>query len=169
MRVLVIGGIEIPLNSSHNLSQTYEPQQAVTRIRMADGSLIQQISWGSKLLTTIDGSGVIPSGLQMLDYTASIVIKCVAERAVTSASNVIDIPSERRSDYPPEGRALLNGKWQSTPVSMSVDEATLTAVPGATQYQCIYWPELTCFCDPPSESRGVRNSDYGWTITGEQV
>jgi hypothetical protein len=169
MRTLIVGGIEIPLRASLTLTQTYEPQQAVTRLRMADGSLVQQISWRDKLLTSIDGSGTIPAGLHLIDFTSPVVIKCVAERVVTSASNVIDIPSARRTDYPPEGRALLNGKWQSTPVVMSVDEATLTIVTGATQYQCIYWPEITCYCDPPKETRGVRNADYGWMITGEQV
>lgn len=169
MRNLVIGGLEIPVSASHTLNQSYEPIQAVNRVRMMDGTLIQQSSWSGKLLTSIDGSGIIPVGLQSLDYSSAITIKCVAERAVTSASNVIDIPSARRSDYAPEGRALVGGKWQSTPVAMAGDTATLTAVAGASQYQAIYWPELVCYCNPPSESRGARDSSYGWSLDGEQV
>jgi len=169
MKTLVIGGIEIPLQSSHTLGQTYNPVQAVARLRMMDGSLVQQTSWAGKLATSISGVGIMPAGLQMLDFSSTITIKCVAERVVSSASNVIIIPAARRTDYAPEGRALVDGVWQSTAVSMSTDEATLTIVAGATQYQAIYWPELICYCDPPSETRGARNADYGWTFTGEQA
>ena len=111
----------------------------------------------------------MPAGLQELDYTNAITIKCIAERAVTSATNVISVPAQRRADYGVEGRALLSGVWQSTPVSLVGDTATLTTVAGATQYQAIYWPELVCFADPPAEQRNARNNGYGWSITAEEV
>ena len=169
MKVLVIGGIEIPLKSSHQLTQDYEPIQAVNRVRMMSGALQQQTAWNGKILTTISGSGLIPAGIQSLDFTSTITIKCIAERTVTSASNVIAVPSSRRSDYGVEGRALVDGVWQSTPVSMATNVATLTTVAGATQYQAIYWPELICFLDPPSENRDARTSTYAWSITAEEV
>jgi hypothetical protein len=169
MRVLVIGGIEIPLKSSHQLSQDFEPIQAVSRKRMADGSLKQQSAWSGKLLTSISGGGNIPAGIQALDFNDTIIIKSIAERVVTSASNVIGVPSNRRADYGVEGRALLDGQWQTTPVSLSVDTATLTTVAGATQYQAIYWPELTCYCDPPSETRDARTSTYQWRLEAEEI
>jgi len=169
MKTLVVGGIEIPLNASHTLGQTYAPIQSVARRRMMDGSLIQQTAWSGKLSTNINGVGVMPAGLQMIDFSSTVTIKCVAERVVSSASNVIDIPSARRTDYAPEGRALLDGVWQSTPVVMATDQATLTVVVGATQYQAIYWPELICYCDPPTETRGARNADYGWSFSAEEA
>ena len=169
MRALIVGGIEIPIRASHTLGQSYDPVQAVNRIRMMNGSLIQQQAWGDKLYTSIQCGGALPAGLQMLDYSQAITIKCVAERAVTSVSNVITIPSERRSDYAPEGRALVDGKWESTPAAMGGNTATLTTIAGATQYQAIYWPELICFCDPPSETRGARNADYGWSLEAEEI
>lgn len=165
----MIGGIEIPIRSSHSLVQNYDPVQSVARLRMSGGNLVQQTAWSGKLSTQISADGVIPAGIQSLDYSQSIIIKCVAERTVASVSNVITVPSERRADYGVEGRALLDGVWQSTPVVMSVDEATLTVVVGATQYQAIYWPELVCFCDPPSETRNARTNDYGWSLTGEEI
>lgn len=169
MRTLIIGGIEIPINASYQLEQNYVPVQGVSRQRMMDGSLKQQTAWNNKLKTSISGGGVMPAGLQSLDYTGLIVIQCVAERAVSSSGNVISVPSNRRADYGVEGRALLNGQWQSTPVSLSVDTATLTVVTGATQYQAIYWPEISCFCDPPSENRGARTADYSWSIEAEEI
>lgn len=166
---LIIGGIVIPAKASMTLSQGYDPVQATHRARLASGDLIQRTSWSGKLSTTINGGGLIPAGLQLLDYSSTITIGCIAERAVTGGSNVITIPAARRSDVAPIGRALVGGVWQDSPVSIVGDEVTITVVAGATQYQAVYWPELICFCDPPSETRGARNSDYGWTIAGEEV
>lgn len=169
MRTLVIGGIEIPIRASQGLTQSYTPVQAVNRLRMGDGSLKQQSSWSGKLITSIEADGIMPSGIQSLDYSQSIIIKCIAERAIYKATNVITVPSTRRADYGVEGKALVGDKWQSTAVSMSTDTATLTTVVGATQYQAIYWPELICFCDPPEENRDARKSIYGWSLVGEQI
>lgn len=169
MRSLIIGGIEIPIRASHVLSQSYTPIQATSRPRMADGTLKQQTSWGNKLETEISADGVMPAGLQSLDYSQSIIIKCVAERAISSGSNVITVPVARRADYGVEGRAIVGNTLVKTPVVMAGDVATLTTVAGATLYQAIYWPELVCFCDPQSETRGVRSADYGWTFKGEEI
>lgn len=169
MRTLEINGIEIPLKASHQLQQDYEPVQGVNRVRYMNGGLAQQTAWSGKTLTSISGVGNIPAGLQLIDYTNAITIKCMAERVVTSASNVISVPSARRADYGVEGRALLDGVWQSTPVSVGGDTATLTVVVGATAYQAIYWPEIVCFADPPTENRNLRTSDYSWSITAEEV
>lgn len=169
MRVLIVGGIEVPLKASHVLSQSYEPVQAVSRPRMGDGSLMQQTAWAGKLLTSISGDGLIPPGLQSIDYSQAVVIKCVAERVVTSASNVIAVPTGRRADYGVEGRALVGSVWQSTPAAVVGDTATLTIAASATAYQAIYWPELICFCDPPTDNRAVRSSGYSWSLIGEEI
>ena len=169
MRNLVIGGIEVPVKASHTLSQNYKPVQAVSRVRMGSGALKQQTSWADKLITDISASGLLPAGLQMLDYSQPITIKGVAERTVTSASNVITVPTARRADYGVEGRALVGDKWQITAVSMGGDIATLTIVASATAYQAIYWPELTCYCDPPTDNRNARAAVYSWDLVGEEI
>ena len=169
MRSLVIGGIEIPIRAAQGLTQNYTPVQAVSRLRMGDGSLVQQSSWAGKLNTSIDADGIMPAGIHTLDYSQSIIIKCIAERVVASASNVITVPSARRADYGVVGRALVGDNWQATAVTLATDTATLTVVADAVQYQAIYWPELVCFCDPPAETRNARTNDYGWSLTGEQL
>ena len=169
MRNLIIGGVEIPIDASHQLNQAYSEIRAVNRVRMSDGSLKQQSSWSGKILTQISGSGRLPIGLDGLDYLAEITIKCVAERRIASTVNAISVPSGRRSDYAVQGEALVNGKWQSTPVSMSGDTATLTTVVGATQYQAIYWPEIVCFVDPPDLNRDARRSVYSWSLKAEEI
>lgn len=169
MRNLIIGGIEIPLKAAHQLTQEYAPVRAVNRLRMSDGTLVQQSAWSGKLVTNISGAGNMPDGLESLDYLSAIIIKCVAERAVLSASNSMSIPSARRVDYGVEGKALVAGTWVTTAVSMTGDTATLTVIATATQYQAIYWPELTCFINPPNSSRNARNSTYQWNIEAEEI
>lgn len=168
-RVLVIGGIEIPIRASHQLAQNYTPIQAVSRVRMMDGGLTQQSAWRGKLLTEIQGDGLIPSGLQLIDWSVPVTIKCIAERAVTSSSNVIDVHPNRRSDYGVVGRALVGTQLVDTPVSMSGNTATLTTVSGATAYQAYYWPEIECYSDGPEETRGARTADYGWSLIAEEI
>lgn len=169
MRNLIIGGLEIPIRASHDLSQTYKPLKAVARTRMADGTLRQQESWTGKLRTTITARGIMFPGINELNYSQSVTIKCVAERTVLSASNVITVPSNRRADYGVEGRAFIDDQFVSTPVSLVDDEATLTVVAGATQYQAIYWPELICFLDPSDEDRDARKSIYNWSLEAEEI
>lgn len=168
-RVLVIGGIEIPIRASHQLSQNYTPIQAVSRARMMNGSLTQQSAWRGKLLTEISGDGLVPSGLQLIDWSQPVIIKCIAERAVTSSSNVIPVHANRRSDYGVRGRALVGTKLVDTPVSVTGDVATLTVVSDATAYQAYYWPEITCYSDGPEETRGARTADYGWSLIAEEI
>ncbi|WP_430009978.1 hypothetical protein [Methylophaga lonarensis] len=168
-RKLIIGGIEILMPASFTLRQIYEPQQAVSRVRMMDGSLTQQTAWRDKLVTEISGDGIAPAGFQLIDWSQPVVIKCIAERAVSSASNVIAVHPSRRADYGVQGRALVGNRFVNTPVSMDGDEATLTPVANAIGYQAYYWPELICYADPPRETRGARNADYGWSLTAEEI
>lgn len=167
---LVIGGVEIPLLAGVGIDQRYDPVAAVARHRMGEGSLRQQTAWTGKLATTIAGRGNIPPGIQHLDYTAQMVIKCMAYRAYTSTSNQMTLPAARRSDIAPKGVALMaNGKFVRTPVNMAGDLATLTQVTGAAQYQCLYLPELTVFADPPREQKPRRGSEFSWVLTAEEV
>jgi hypothetical protein len=168
-RKLVIGGIEIVHPASFMLSQNYTPIQAVSRVRMMNGSLTQQTAWRNKLQTQISGDGIAPAGFQLIDWSEPVTIKCIAERSVTSLTNVIAIPSARRADYGVAGRALVGNRFVNTAVAMDGDEATLTAVSGAIAYQAYYWPELICYADPPSETRNARSADYGWSLVAEEV
>ena len=171
MRTLVIGGIEIPMQASYQLTQSYDPDQAVNRFRTMDGTLKQMVAYSGKLITTISGGGQMPAGIQAIDYLLPVTIKCIAEEdiQIPGGLRVVDIPTARRADYGVEGKALLNGVWVSTAVSMAGDTATLTAVVDATQYKAIYWPELVCYLDPPSRTRDNRKADYGWSITAAQI
>jgi hypothetical protein len=109
--------------------------------------------------------------LQGLNYDGSIVIKCIQDRRITGtgSSNIIMVPSARRSDYVVEGLAFVGTNIIRTPVTMNGDEATLDIVAGATIYQAVYWPELICSMDEPDESGQVRGARYGWVLEAQEI
>ena len=173
MRQLIIGSVAVPVLSALEISQTYEPIEAVTRLRLADGSLIQRTAWRGKLRTTISGRGPIPAGLQGVDWSTSVTIECIAHRALAGAgtTRIFTLPTARRTDSEslPYGRALVGKFWVPTPCTLVTNTATLDAVANATQYQVVYFPKLTCFSSPPTESRDADGTLFGWELTAEET
>ena len=172
-----LGTVIVPVQSAYELSQTYEPLGGFTTIRMLNGAALKQQNW-ERIATTIQGSGVIPSGLEGLDYSVSQLMKCAAPRAVTSIATVIVIPAERRTDpgFEPTGFAFVDpegkgrGLWKETPIiSIVVDTVTLTVVAGASNYQVRYFPEFEVFSEKPSQTIDVHPSDQNWTLEAEQI
>ena len=171
LRTIELGGVLVPIAASVELVQTYELFGGRSVLRMMSGAAVIQQHW-SKLRTTINGGGLIPAGLSGLDYSQPLLLKCAAPRGVCSASNVIALPSSRRSDtgYEPTGYAqLATGQQIKTPVAMGGDVATLTPVTGAIAYTCNYTPQMTVVCDGPRERFDVQSARPAWDLTAEEA
>lgn len=170
VRTLIVGGIEIPIQASHTFNQTYKSLQARERRRFLNGDLWQRKTWGGKLETTIQASGIMPSGFQEVDFDNPVVIACVEALGINSVSNIIVLPAARRADAgsEPLGFAIVGGVIVPTTINVVVDTATLGVVAGASQYQARYFPLITCMADPPEEDLS-RGSAYGWSLTAEEV
>lgn len=171
VRQLIVGSVIVPVYAMTDISQQYADISARSRKRTADGTLITRTLWSGMLSTVITGSGLIPSGLQEVDFDSEFELSCIAHRAVNSATNTITIPAARRSDAgsEPYGRALVGERWVATPISGIVaNVATLTAVTGATRYQCIYFPKITAAGDL-TEEKPQHGPVFGWTLTAEEV
>lgn len=172
VRQLIVDGVAVPVYASVQISQIYEVLRGTTPKRMRDGSLRWRTVWSGKLRTTISGSGVIPAGFSGIDFDDSFTLSCIAHRAVNSAGTTITIPATRRTDAgsTPYGRALVGGKWVPTTVTGIVSNvATLAAVTGATQYQCVYFPEIVVFADPPTETKPEHGPSFGWSLVAEEI
>lgn len=168
-----IDGNVYPVESRLEFSQSYAPINGSSIVRMLDGSAIKQRNW-IKISTSLSGSGWVPPGLdnEGMDYCAEHVLSCAAQRSIVSATNVIVIPSERRTDsgYEPVGFAIVKERQVSTPISISVDTVTLDTVPDATGYQVIYWPEITVlFSEPPQVETDISGAAVSWSLEAEQV
>lgn len=165
---IFIGGLRIAFDSAYELTQTYEPLGGVTLHRMLDGTGAQQVHW-RKLATTISGSGKLPDGLAALSFDSSMTILCMAPLAITTVSNVITIPAARRTDWPPVGYAIVDGRLVKSSISVATNTATVTTVSGATAYQVLYWPSLTVYARPPERQFNGRGTVAGWTLRAEEV
>lgn len=176
-RQLEIGSVKVPLHATATLEQRYETLGARTTVRMADGSAALRESWSGKLATDITGSGPIPPGLTTLDYSSALTVKCVAPRAITATSNKFSgVTASRRSDAGATayGRATADGQnWQAVTVTwgtsgVKVNEATLGTISGATAYQLVYYPSISCFVSPPTEEWGW-DGEASWSMRAEEA
>lgn len=170
IRTLEIGGLQLPIGASHGIEQNIEPFGGSSLLRMMAGNGVKQTHW-KRLRVRISGNGVIPPGLQALDYSQPMTIKCAGVRSIVSASNIITLPAARRSDtgYEPYGLAQLpRGDMVGTICNVVGNVATLAAVTGAIGYAACYWPQLTVFADEPTERVDVRRGARSWDLIAEE-
>lgn len=169
VRQLIVDGVTVPVWASTDFTQTIDPVEAVFQSRKKSGGLVQRTLYTGKYMTQISGGGLAPAGLDAINTGTPTTLHCIEPLSISSASNVIDIPSNRRADAgsEPAGYAELNGSLVSTPVSMNVDQATLTIVPGATGYQVRWFPILTVIFKPVKKRLG-RGSGHGWILEAQE-
>jgi len=170
MRELIVGGLVIPREAGLVIDQDYTWEEPVFQARMVDGDLKQQQSYAAKLNTTVRGRfGLIPSGLDGLDFAVPMTLSCIRARAVTSQSHNIVITANRRSDAgsEPMGFAQVGRRWEPTPLVMNGDTAQLTQVPGATLYQVKYFPEILAYVTRPVE-KGPVGKAFEWSFNARE-
>jgi len=167
--LLSVAGQQVPRLAGLRISQTYEEIGGFVLLRMMNGAGVKQSHW-KKVRTVISGDGWIPAGLQSIDYSAPVTIKCVAPRSVYSDNPIIALPAGRRADAAPYAFAIAaDGSPVNAQCVLAGDELTITAVAGAIGYVAHFFPELVCFADPPSERHDSGSNQAGWELTAEEV
>lgn len=167
---LKIAGVEIALQT-FPVSQTYRRVDGGSVLHRAlNGAGLPQHHW-TKLATSIAGEGWAPVALAGVDWSAPVEILCVQPRAIHSASTVATLPAARRSDLTVNVYALavVDNELIATPVVVVGDTATATAVAGASGYQFMYFPKLSCWSRGPVEPLDLTRASYGWTLEAEEV
>lgn len=164
---LIIAGVVIP-HQSFPTQQSYSILGGEFSRRKLNGAAVKQSHW-RKLATRIDGDGGLPPALAGVDFTAAVQIACIEPRSRHSATNSLLLPSDRRTDADVHAFALVGNRAVATPCTVTVNTATATAVSGATAYQFLYYPLLTCFSGGPTESLDVSGAVYQWSLDAEEV
>lgn len=170
MKAFEIGGVVVPVSAALGLQQQISVIGGASVLRMMNGAGLKQTHW-QRLAVSLSGSGWAPLGLQSLDYSAPLTLKCGLPRVVRSQSLSIALPVGRRSDagYEPFARAhLADGREVATTVSITTHTATVTAVAGAISYAVWYWPQLTVIASPPEETFDQASGDCSWSISAEE-
>ncbi|MCK9386075.1 MAG: hypothetical protein M0Q15_15810 [Nevskia sp.] len=166
---LKIAGVEIALQT-FPAAQSYGPLEGATVHRMLNGAAVKQQHW-RKLTTTISGDGWAPTALAGVDWSAPVEILCMQPRALHSATVNATLPAARRSDLVVNviALAVVGNELVPTPVSVLVNAATATAVAGATSYQFMYYPKLSCYSSGPEESLDTAGAAYAWSLEAEEI
>ena len=168
MKILKIGDFELPVLSSFDITQRYEPLGGESILRTVSGRGIKQMTW-NKLRVTTSGNGWVPSGIDSLDFTIQHTLACIAQATVPADDDrQATLPANRRSDdlHVPYGLAqFANGQTLMVAVAMSGDLATVAETPGAVRYQVGYYPLLTCWINRPTRS----GPDHSWEFVAEEV
>lgn len=137
---------------------------------MQSGRAIKQTHF-SKLRTSLSGQGWVPAGLDGLDYSSPLLLKCAAPRCISSQNHQIAIPAVRRNDrgFEPKGYALIEGELIETAVLFQANIANLRIVPEADIYQVHYYPELMVFAEPSQVQGNMAGAEFSWALTCEEL
>ena len=140
---LIIAGIELPVRSRLDFSQTFEPVGGGSSRRMANGALFRMRQW-QRWRTTISGGGWVPPQLLGIDYSASYTIESVAPLALAAGE---DLPANWTERAAPWG------------------ERTVTDEDGVVIR--LFYPILTVMSDPPRMING--NNGPSWELVCEEI
>ncbi len=165
-----IGEVSIPITAGIELSQTYELIGGTIIHRMQSGKAIKQ-SHFRKLKTVLAGKGWIPTGLDELDYSKPLLLKCATPLSISNKNNQIVLSARYRTDtcYFPKSFGLVNGHLIETKLIIEGSSAMLEHVSNAKLYQVHYYPELYVYAEPPQVHGNVTSAELAWSITCEEV
>lgn len=168
MIILKIDTFELPVFSSFDLAQRYEPIGGETILRTISGIGVKQMSYQKRRIIT-SGTGWVPSGLNGLDFSVTHDIGCVVPETLPAdfSTRSVELPDTIRIDsgHVPYGLAQMPG-GQTVECSVTVDDLVATAaeVSGAVAYQIAYYPLITCWLMRPTSS----GPDHSWELVAEE-
>lgn len=169
---LQIGPLTIPsLARVDQLSQSYEPIGGQSIFRSATGRGINQMTWQKTRIVT-SGAGWIPAGLQALDYTQHMILRCIVPLSINlpPATLTGTLPPQRRADHAPWAQAVMpGGGMVQVPLAIAGDEATLGApVEGALGYRISWLPEFSVIALRPKQVGDPNSAMFSWELTCEE-
>jgi hypothetical protein len=180
--------VKVPVHGAVDLQQTYTELRARTILRKADGGAVLRQSWSGKLRTEISGKGLVPPGLQALcSTTGTVTVSCAALRSVRSASNVITIPSARRTDLAittkagasATGKSWYARQWDgdryatatgttASGTGHNVVSITLASGEAHDSYEVLYAPKFTGYAELTADNF-VQNDGWSWQLVVEEA
>ncbi|WP_287030057.1 hypothetical protein [Pseudomonas sp. UBA6310] len=161
---ITLGGIPLSVYSGAP-DQSGEPLEGATLVRMSEGAGVKMSHWG-KAAGSISGQGLLPLGLDALDYGSSLELRLTMPKSIASESPIVTLTTACRPDRSPWAYALVDGDWKRTPCALAGDVATATEVPGAERYLVQWMPMYQVFASEPPTS---MNTAHGWTINWEEA
>ncbi|WMR30538.1 hypothetical protein [Metapseudomonas otitidis] len=148
-------------------NQTYTREQGRTLLTLSRGRLYNMAHWSREVIT-LSAAGGLPHGLDGLDFDAVLELRCTHPKSVSGVlptDRQFTLTSTPRPDVAPWGWALRDGVWLLVPATVSGDQVTIQAMPGAELYRAAWMPMFNVICTPPEES---MDTSYGWQLTATE-
>lgn len=161
---LMLGGIEIPPHAGA-VELSDEEIGGEASLRLSDGTLVTMSRW-KKAAGTVSGQGLMPPGLDGLDFTAHHEFRSTQVSTAQSASLVFNLTSTPRPDKAPWAFARIGNQWQPTPCSAVDRVVTVTPVAGASVYQ-VWW--MAVYQVKATRPRKNQSTAHGWSFSWEEA
>lgn len=166
--MIMLGGVPIVLHAGapEMASQQLEGSAVV---RMSNGAGVKMTHWAGKAAGSISGSGWMPPGLDGLDFSQALELRCTKQESVTTTATTVILGGTPRPDVKPWALALVRGQWIGTACHYSEGVVTITPVPGALLYSVAWLPVYWVFAAKPRSSLSAGSAAHGWTLDWEEV
>lgn len=167
-----LGDLVIKPIAGISVQQEYQDIGPENLMRTVSGRAIKQMTY-QRMRVITSGMGWIPDGLQTLDRSQSMIVKCIKPRFVPAvlATRQATLPAARRSDtgHIPWGYAFFADKSVvKASISLLGDVVTVDAVSGAVAYGVGYFPQIVAYVMAPREHGDLGSASYSWEIVAEE-
>lgn len=167
--MVMLGGLPIVLHAG-TVAQSITPLGGPEILRLTSGAGVQQTHWQRSAIA-LSGSGWMPPGLDGLDYTKPLELRCTKQLSIVSTGRTFQIIGTPRPDFPVYGLALVGKEWVDAELTLSGNAAEVAEVSGATFYQIMWMPMFTVSAKRPQGDMDPGNgaTPHGWQITCEEL
>lgn len=165
---LMLGGVPIALHAGAPVITDGKLAGGSGTLRLSGGTAVKMERY-TKRAGSISAQGWMPPGLAGLDFSGPLELRSTKVRSVAGTGLVYTLPFTPRPDVAPWALALVGSDWVPTPCTTVAGVTTVTAVPGATQYQVWAMPVYSVMVDPPDESQDQGANAHSWTLSWEEA
>ncbi|WP_448682583.1 hypothetical protein [Pseudomonas nicosulfuronedens] len=165
--MVMLGGVPILMDAG-TVSQSITPLGGPEIVRLSGGVGVPMTHWQRSAIA-LSASGWMPPGLDGIDYTQPLELRCTKHLSIVSTGTNIEIIGTPRPDFPPWALALVGKEWVETPLVLTGNAAEVTAVPGATAYQVCWMPVFTVSAKRPQGDMDPSANVHGWQINCEEL
>lgn len=165
--MVMLGGVPIDLHAGAP-AQQYSSLGGPAIVRLSAGKGIPMTHW-QKTAISVSGSGWMPPGLDGLDYTQPLELRCTKPLSVAGVQLEFLLPGTPRPDVAPWAQSLVGGIWRGSELVLDGGVARIESVPGAALYRVCWMPVFIVTVTTRRGDLDATTATHGWQIDCEEL